>query len=447
MPDFAEVLPAGGWAPRSYQRRLWRYLERGGKRAIAIWHRRSGKDDVALHRMAVAMHERVGTYWHLLPEAAQARKAIWDAVNPMTGKRRIDEAFPEAIRNTTRDNEMFMRLANASTYQVVGSDNFNSLVGSPPIGVVFSEWALANPSAWAYLRPILAENGGWALFITTPRGKNHAHRMLQAARGNDAWFTEVLPATRTDVFTPEQLREEREGYMKDYGEAVGLALYEQEFECSFEAPVVGAVYAAELRKLRDEGRLCRVPHDPMLPVTTYWDIGIGDSQAIICAQQARGAVRLVNYIEDSGKGLDFYASWLNSHPYNYRRHVLPHDARQRDPATAKSYESIAKSLLRGQVEVLGASGVQEGIDIARLLFPRVEIDETKCEGLMNALQHYRYSVDPKSNEKRANPVHDWASHGSDAFRTMAMAMREEYAPRGNVAEYEDAGSSTDWMAI
>ena len=131
MPDFAEVLPAGGWAPRSYQRRLWRYLERGGKRAIAIWHRRSGKDDVALHRMAVAMHERVGTYWHLLPEAAQARKAIWDAVNPMTGKRRIDEAFPEAIRNTTRDNEMFMRLANASTYQVVGSDNFNSLVGSP----------------------------------------------------------------------------------------------------------------------------------------------------------------------------------------------------------------------------------------------------------------------------------------------------------------------------
>jgi hypothetical protein len=446
MPDFSAVLPAGDWAPRSYQRNLWRYLERGGRRALAIWHRRSGKDDVALHRMAVAAHERVGTYWHLLPEAAQARKAIWDAVNPRTGRRRIDEAFPEAIRSTTRDNEMFMRFANGSTYQVVGSDNFNSLVGSPPIGVVFSEWAIANPSAWAYLRPILAENGGWALFITTPRGKNHAHRMLQAAEQSGQWFTEVLPATKTDVFTREQLQEERAGYMKDYGEAVGEALFEQEFMCSFEAPVLGAVYAAELRAMRDDGRIARVPHDPMLSVSTYWDIGVSDSQAIIFTQQARGAVRVIDYIEGNNKGLDHYAAELNARPYNYRRHVLPHDARQRDKTTARSYESVAKELLRGHIEVLGATGVSEGINAARLLFPRMEIDEKKGEGLINALQHYRYNVDPKTNEQRANPVHDWASHGADALRTMAMALREEYTPREIGREFADSYSD-DWMAI
>jgi phage terminase large subunit len=446
MPDLNIILPANGWAPRDYQRPLWRFLERGGRRALAVWHRRSGKDDIALHRFAVAMHERVGTYWHLLPEASQARKAIWDAVNPNTGLRRIDEAFPLEARETTRDNEMFLRMANGSTYQVVGSDNFNSLVGSPPIGVVFSEWALANPTAWAYLRPILAENGGWALFITTPRGKNHAERMLKLAQNTEGWFAEVLPATKTPVFSKEQLTEERAAYIGEYGEAVGLALFEQEFMCSFEAPVVGAIYAAELRNARDDQRVTRVPHDPALPVSTYWDIGVGDATAILCVQQHRGAVRLVDYIEDNGKGLDHYAMLLNQRPYNYSTHVLPHDARQRDKTSAQSYESLAKRLLRGQVRVLGATGVEEGINAVRLLFPRLEVDEVRAEKWIAAMQHYRRRVDPKSNDIRNEPVHDWASHGADATRTLAMALREEYAPREERGDIEYAGAD-DWMSI
>src|SRR3712207_6376859 len=132
------------WSPRPYQRGLWSYLEQGGRRAVEVAHRRWGKDEVALHWTAVAAHQRVGAYWHMLPEAAQARKAIWDAVNPHTGKRRIDEAFPPVLRETTREAEMFIRMDNGSTWQVVGSDNFNSLVGSPPIGLVASEHALAR---------------------------------------------------------------------------------------------------------------------------------------------------------------------------------------------------------------------------------------------------------------------------------------------------------------
>jgi len=131
----------------------WEYLERGGKHAEMIWSRRAGKDEVALHRTAVAMFERVGTYWHMLPMAAQARKAIWNAVNPRTGKKRIDEAFPEQIRRKKNDQEMYIECINGSTWQVLGSDNYNAMVGAPPVGIVYSEWALSNPAAKAYLRP------------------------------------------------------------------------------------------------------------------------------------------------------------------------------------------------------------------------------------------------------------------------------------------------------
>ena len=158
------------WAPRDYQMNVWRYLERGGKRAICVWHRRAGKDDVCLHWAAASMIDKPATYWHMLPAYSQGRKAIWSAVNPHTGKRRIDEAFPHELRVNTNESEMFIRLKNGSTWQVVGSDRYDAAVGSSPAGITFSEWALSDPSAWAYLAPIVIENDGWALFITTARG-------------------------------------------------------------------------------------------------------------------------------------------------------------------------------------------------------------------------------------------------------------------------------------
>ncbi len=187
-------LPAGGWRPRHYQQAAWDYLERGGKHAELVWHRRSGKDELGLHRTAVASFERVAGYWYMLPEYKQARKAIWDAINPHTGKKRIDEAFPVAVRKTTRNQEMMIELLNGSNFQVVGSDNPNSLVGSPPVGIVYSEWALSNPASRAYLRPIILENDGWQIFNTTPRGRNHAHRTLVAAKKDPKAFAQILDA-------------------------------------------------------------------------------------------------------------------------------------------------------------------------------------------------------------------------------------------------------------
>jgi hypothetical protein len=204
--------------------------------------------------------ERPATYWHMLPEASQARKAIWDAVNPHSGKRRVDEAFPHEIRDTTREQEMLIKFKTGSTWQVVGSDNFSSLVGSPPAGVVFSEWAYADPSAWAYLRPILAENGGWAVFITTPQGENHGKTFYDFALKEPAWFGELLTADDTQIFTPEQLEAEKREYVAQYGMSRGHALFMQEYYCSFSQAFTGKTVYHEF------DRNVHVAKEPLLPI-------------------------------------------------------------------------------------------------------------------------------------------------------------------------------------
>lgn len=409
------------WLPRDYQRPLWSALEGGATLAYAVWHRRAGKDDVALHWAAVAAHERVGNYWHMLPEGEQARKAIWEAVNPHSGKRRIAEAFPAAIRETTRENEMLIRLKCGSTWQVIGSDNYDRLVGAPPIGVVFSEWALAKPQAWAYLRPILAENGGWALFITTPRGNNHAARMYNALQGEPGVFTQRLPATETTVFSPEKLEHERRAYIAEYGEAAGLALFEQEYLCSFDAAVVGSIFGRELQTARDQGRIQLAPYDPARLVYCAWDIGIGDSTAIWFAQTAGGEVRLIDYYESSGEPITHYLSVLRARAYQYATQFMPHDAGSKQLATGKSIADHVRENGFG-VHVLERTSVETRINAARVLFRRCVFDKTRCESGLDALSAYRWRMNKRLDEVGNEPEHDWASHGADAFTYLAMAM-------------------------
>ena len=217
----AEIILPHKWQPRPYQRRLWSALEGGKKRCIEIAHRRWGKDDAALHWSAVSAMQRPATIWHMLPQIAMARKAIWTAVNPHTGTRRLDEAFPKAIRETTNETEMFIRLKNGSTWQVIGSDNYDTLVGSPPAGIVFSEWSRANPASWAYLAPILVENNGWALFTTTPLGNNHAKSMFEMARNDPAWFAEISTVADTQAISHEAVEAQRREYHALFGEAAG----------------------------------------------------------------------------------------------------------------------------------------------------------------------------------------------------------------------------------
>lgn len=443
----AEITLPFGWQPRDYQLGMWSYLESGGKYAYQIAHRRWGKDDVSLHRTACAAFERVGSYWHLLPEAAHARKAIWTAVNPHTGRRRIDEAFPEAIRKTTREQEMFIEFVNGSTWQVGGSDRYNTLVGSSPAGVVFSEWALAHPAAWAYVRPILLENGGWVIFITTPRGHNHAERMLRAAQARaDAW-AEISDHTKTGRFTPEQLEKEKRELVNEYGEEYGLSMFEQEYECSFEAALLGAYYGRWIAKIRLEGRLTRVPVDNTLPVHFAFDLGRSDDTSIWAFQVPWKAIHVCGFHTSNGHDVAYYIKWirrwLQERGATLGNLYLPHDAKAKTLISSRSaQEQFANGTedeegnpVEGvgwdKVDIVPNLSIQDGIQAVRRILPRCFFD-TSCDdhGGLDALSQYQREVDEKNSRPgqimyRDTPLHNWSSHPADAFRMLAVAYEAE----------------------
>jgi len=423
------------WLPRSYQLPLWKYLCSGGKRACAVWHRRAGKDDVCLHWAAVAAHMRVANYWHMLPEAAQARKAIWEAINPHTGIKRIDEAFPQQLRESTNDQEMLIRFKNGSTWRVVGSDNYNSLVGSSVAGLVFSEWSLANPAAWAYLRPILAENGGWALFIYTPRGKNHGFSLYKAALNDPKqWYCEQIPASVSGVFTPEVLEQERKGYFEEFGEVEGNSRFAQEYECSFEAATLGSVYGPWVSKARKENRIVKdLPHEPNAPVYTAWDLGNSDATAIWWFQALYGEVRILKYHEESFRDIPYFCKLLKDtalyNGWTYGpQHYAPHDAAHHlQAAGGRSVAEIAlengirmsvKPPLTGTAPIAAA---RKTLDVAWF-------DAKGCEKGLETLELYRFKWDENLKVFSAKPIHDWTSHAASAFAILATSWREWKAP-------------------
>lgn len=417
---------------------LWAYLERGGKHAEEVAHRRWGKDEVALNHAACSAHQRVAGYWHMLPEYAQARKAIWDAVNPHTGKRRIDEAFPHELRSRTNDQEMKITFKIGSTWQVVGSDNFNSLVGSSPAGIVYSEWALANPAARAYLRPILAENGGWQLFITTFRGRNHAYTTLKAAErvmraGGDA-FAQISDINDTGVLTPAQLETELQSYINDFGEDYGRAKFEQEYLCNPDAAILGAILGRAISIAEKQGRVSDdVEFDPYgAPIEITADIGRRDTATWYFWQPQIGGYQIFDH--DSGWGIDAeeWAERLHKKIRQYVRadgkpalgHIwLPHDAKAKTFSAKRSaMEIFLEAFGPAHIAVTPRSSIADRVNAARVLTPRVKFHATKCATGIEGLRSWRYDYDEEKKAFSSDPVHDWASHEGDGYSYGCLVM-------------------------
>jgi hypothetical protein len=416
------------WRPRAYQMPLWSALEGGCKRAVAVWHRRAGKDDLALHWSCRQAIQTPGTYWHLLPQSNQARKAVWDAVDPHTGRRRIDWAFPAALRETTREQDMLIRLKSGSTWQVVGSDNYNALIGSPPIGIVYSEYMLSDPMAWSLLRPILLENGGWALFNGTPRGRNHLHAIYELSQSEPGWFGQLLTVNDTHLFTPEQMESERRQIAKERGDEEAENIVRQEYYCSWDAAIPGSYYGRLLAALEAEDCIGHVPYDPRYPVITGWDIGVGDSTAIWFVQRTRTELRVLDYYEASGVGADHYARVIREKPYTYDYHILPHDADDREWGhNAMSRVDSLKSLGVRPLRIMARASVDDGINAGRILLHAARFDRVKCERGLNALRQYQRRWDEKLKTFSSAPLHDWTSHAADAWRYLAQGIKD--APR------------------
>lgn len=403
--------------------------QNGGTRQLLFWHRRAGKDEINLHMHAVSSAKRPGTYWHMLPMAAQARKAIWTAVNPHSGKRRLFEAFPPEYIANMNDNEMFIRFKSGSTFQVVGSDNYNSLVGSPPIGITFSEWALANPSAWAYLSPILAENGGWASFITTPRGGNHAKGMLDAVKNDPKWFTETLTVEDTGAISREAIEEQRAVYKGLFGAEIADLLIDQEFYCSFAGALVGAYWGAEIAEAEREGRFKPIDIDRSKPVHTIWDLGKAINNPIWCIQVDGNRINVVDFYRPDSDDLEDWCIWLNDKGYHGDDYI-PDDVL--DPVWGSKLTRWDMLKAKGRKpklvkRIAVADGIHAGRETIKIAtFHQADDERSERVSLgIEGLKNYRREWDDDLKRFRDNPVKDWAEHIGSSWRYLGLAWKIE----------------------
>lgn len=419
------------WQAREYQIPLMSHMMAGGsmdrKRAVEVWHRRGGKDSCSLQIAAVASQMRIGTYWHMLPTLQQGRRVIWEARDKQ-GRRMIDQAFPREIRaGKPNESNMKIELANGSVWQVVGSDNFDSLVGSNPIGIVFSEYSIANPLSWEYFRPILRENDGWAVFIYTPRGKTHGYTLLNVAKravaeGNKFWHADVLTVEDTGVMTKEDVEEEiRLGMSRE------KAL--QEFYCSFDIGMEGAFYTEELQWAEDNNHIGDYPWDPNKPVDTWWDIGIRDNTSVIFTQDHMSGVPIIiDHMSKRNMGLPDWSRELKSLPYSYRTHNGPHDLEAREWGSQATRQEMAYNLGL-DFDIVEKLPLGDGIDASRAMIRKCYWDRSKTQSLRDNLAYYHREWDEKRQIFRDKPEHDHSSHDADAFRYLSVGWSQKRTGR------------------
>lgn len=407
---------------RPYQKPFFQAMKGGCKRAVLVWHRRAGKEKTCWNYLIMQACRRIGTYFYFFPTFAQGRKVLWDFIDK-DGFKVLEHIPKEMIEGKPNGSEMKIRLKNGSLIQIVGTNNFDSIVGTNPIGCVFSEYSLQDPRAWTLIRPILVENNGWAVFNFTPRGQNHAKELYEMAKINPEWFCQLLTVddtTREDgsrIITDKDIEAERKaGMSEDY--------IQQEFYCSFTLGVEGAYYAKYLWQAREEGRLCPIVYNKQARVHTAWDIGIGDSTAIVFFQYAGQEIHILDYYENSGEGLPHYAFVIEKKPYLYGDHFAPHDIANRNFSSGLSTQEVAADLgIKFRILPTLKLSIESGIEAARGIFPRVWIEHVKARKLIHALENYRKEFDVKNNVYRTRPLHDWSSHGADAFRYMSLAVK------------------------
>lgn len=382
------------------------FHERAERWTCIVAHRRAGKTLACIADLltcALATSKTNARYAYIAPYHAQAKAVAWDYL-----KRLATE-----VAAKVNESELQIELINGSRVRLYGADNPDSLRGLYFDGVVLDEFGDMRPNVWGeIIRPLLTDRKGWAVFIGTPKGKNHFHAIHETAESRPDWLSLSLRASETGLIDKRELL--------DASRQMTPEQYAQEFECQFDVPALGAIYAPELAAARKDGRIGRVPYDGSALVHTAWDLGIGDATAIWFYQQVQNEIHLIDYAEDNGKPITHYLGLLSQRPYVYGKHYVPHDAGGRELGTGKSIAEMMRA--QGFEPTIGKrENVEIGINAARVLFPRVWIDETKCAEGLDALMNYRRDFNDRLGEFKAQPVHDWASHGADAFRYLAMS--------------------------
>jgi phage terminase large subunit len=403
------VLP---YCPRPLQ---WELHGRVRRWNALISHRRFGKTVFALNhaiRALLTADRPRPQIAYVAPYRHQAKSVAWDYALHYTGP------IPGRSLNVA---ELRVDLPGDRRLYLLGADNANALRGLYLDGVIMDDYAYMAPSAWeAVLRPTLIDRKGWAMFIGTPFGRNHFTELYDRWRareqaGDPETVTAFYPASRTDVLDPADLARERA--------EMSPGLYAQEYECNPDSALEGTYYAQELDRAATDGRIGRVPLERSVRVDTWWDLGFDDATAIVFTQLVGREIHVIDYYEASGEALSHYARVCAEKPYVYGAHHLPHDAAAHELSTATTRADTLRALGLRPLEVLEATRVEDGIEATRVVLERCWIDEAKCYRLLQALRAYRKKWNDKRRVFEGHPLHDWASHGADALRLMAMRQR------------------------
>lgn len=400
------------YQPRRLQLQIHEQLD-AHRFGVVVCHRRFGKTVLAVNhliRAALTCKLERPRFAYVGPTYRQAKTIAWDYL------KHYARAIPGTVFN---ESELRADLPSGGQVRLYGADNPDALRGIYLDGVVLDEFGLMQGKVWSeVLRPALSDRIGWAMFIGTPNGKNAFWQMRDYASANKDWFLAEYKASETGIIAKAELEDAKRIMSDDE--------YEQEYGCSFEASVKGAIFAKEIAYLRAGGRIKDVPWEPSIPVHTAWDLGMGDSTAIWCLQMHNSEVRVIDYYESSGEALGHYVNWLNSRPYTWGKHVLPHDAEVRELGTGRSRVEMLQGL-GVRATIATKLSLDDGIEAARMFLKRCWFDQTKCKVGLESLQNYRREENTRTGELKSEPVHDWASHGADAFRYAAITLKESAA--------------------
>lgn len=400
--------------PRPYQLPILDAVEnKGYKRVLAILPRRAGKDLTAWNLMIRQALKKVAVYWYILPTYSQSRKTIWDSID--NDGNSFLSYIPTEVIESKNDQQMKIRFKNGSLIQLVGSDNFDALVGTNAQGCVFSEYALQDSRAYQYIRPILTANEGWAVFLSTPRGKNSLWDLWNIAKQSPDWFAYKMTVEDTQHIPLHEIERERHsGEMSD-------DLIQQEYYCSFEMGVEGSYYSKYLDRMRIKGQIGQVPWEAGFKVHVCLDLGMRDSTAILFYQTIGQTVRIIDCYEKSKEGLEHYVKVLNSKPYTYGRYIAPHDIKVRELGTGMSRLDKARQL-GVNFTIAPNLPIIDGIEAVRSALSKIWIDEANCQPLIKAMENYRQEYDIKRKVYKDQPLHDWSSHMADALRYLCISL-------------------------
>ncbi len=408
--------------PRSYQLPVFIALDKGIKRVFLFIHRRAGKDKSCVNLVMKRAIEQVGLHYYFFPTYTQGKKIIWDNPDMM-------QHFPKELIHSQNSVEMKLVLKNKSVIQFIGTDNADAVRGTNPVTCIFSEYAFQNPIIWDIVRPILNENGGVAIFQTTPNGDNHASELYDLARENENWFTQVLTVAQTKrddgspVISDEDIQEERRMGMSE-------EMIQQEYYCNRGIGKIGAYWAAQINDAEKQGRIGLIPIYPDKPVNIYSDLGMSDSTSLLFEQRINDLPQFINHYSDNNKGIEFYFAYIDNWLLENRCKLgvlhFPHDGKKRDMTSGVSvYDMAMERYGFAHVKKVPIAGKQLQINTARAILPTCVFHKKNCSDAVKAFKNYHKAWDDKKKVFKDYPDHDWSSHDADAFQNFAMANKDE----------------------